>query len=82
MTAEELDQISQRCSKATPAPWRSWIEGRDHASGSSFISTSGNDIELIGASEADQDFIAAARQDVPALVAEVLRLRRLIGDNS
>jgi hypothetical protein len=37
-----------------------------------------DDIELTGASVADQDFIAHARQDVPRLVAEVERLRRLL----
>ena len=38
----------------------------------------GDDIELRGATDADQDFIAAARQDVPLLVAEVCALRRLL----
>jgi hypothetical protein len=34
------------------------------------------DIELSGATVADQDFIAHAREDVPRLVAEVRRLRK------
>ncbi|WP_293407203.1 hypothetical protein [Phenylobacterium sp.] len=61
-----------------------WIEGRDHRSGSDVITTAAGDIELSGASQADQDFIAAARQDVPALLAEVARLRaalRAAGDS-
>jgi hypothetical protein len=37
--------------------------------------TSGEDIELLGATEADQDFIARARQDVPLLLAEIDRLK-------
>jgi hypothetical protein len=41
--------------------------------------TSGADIELFGASEADHDFIAHARQDVAKLLAEISRLRGLIG---
>ena len=38
------------------------------------------DIELAGATVADQDFIAHARQDVPRLLAEVVRLRRILRD--
>jgi hypothetical protein len=36
----------------------------------------GEDIELGGATVADQDFIAHARQDVPRLLDEVERLRQ------
>jgi hypothetical protein len=77
----ELEAIRQRCNAATPAPWTSFVEGRDHTSGSSFIMTGsaksrGNDIELSGATDADQDFIAHARQDIPKLLEEITRLRR------
>ena len=75
LTLEELDRIEARLLAASQGPWRSYIEGRDHSSGDSFIQTPGADIYLIGASGADQDFIAAARQDVARLVAEVRRLR-------
>jgi hypothetical protein len=34
---DELDEISARCDAATPPPWHSFVEGRDHAGGSSFI---------------------------------------------
>lgn len=74
----DMDAIRQRCDQATPGPWKSYVEGRDHDSGSSFIMTSGKDIELIGASVADQDFIAHARQDVPQLLAEIQRLKAMI----
>ncbi len=72
--------MKARCDAATPGPWRSWIERRDHEAGSSFIQTGegtsrGPDIELSGVTAADQDFIAHARQDLPRLVAEVYRLR-------
>ena len=30
---EELDAIEVRCNAATPGPWKSYIEGRDHESG-------------------------------------------------
>ena len=79
MTEAELDRIEQLCNAATPGPWKSFIEGRDHESGSSFIRTMGPDIELSGASDSDQDFIASARQDVIDLVAEVRRLRAELG---
>ena len=74
----DMDAIRQRCIMATPGPWKSYVEGRDHDSGSSFIMTSGEDIELIGASVADQDFIAHARQDIPQLLAEIRRLKAII----
>lgn len=83
MTDEELAAIAARCAGASPGPWRSYIEGRDHESGSNFIMTGmgpsrGKDIELTGATTADQDFIAHARQDLPRLVAEVQDLQRLL----
>ena len=72
----ELEQILARCGAATAGPWKACLEGRDHESGSDFIMTAGEDIELTGAGSADYDFIAGARQDVPRLVAEIRRLRR------
>lgn len=75
MTDEELDQLEARLRAATPGPWVSYVEGRDHDSGSSFIQTAAGDIELSGATVADQDFIAHARQDLPKLLMEVRRSR-------
>ena len=74
ITEKELNEIMSRCDAASPGPWKSYIEGRDHECGSNFIMTGidgdrGPDIELYGASEADQDFIASAKQDIPRLVA-------------
>ena len=82
MDIKEINDIKERCDKTTPGPWKSFIEGRDHTSGSSFIRTSGDDIELSGATTNDQDFIAAARQDVPALIEEIIRLRNILDDNN
>lgn len=76
LTDEELDLIEARVRKAASAPWASFVEGRDHTSGSSFIRTPVSDIELSGATAADQDFIAHARDDLPRLLEEVKRLRR------
>ncbi len=75
ISEDHLEKIRSRLAAATPGPWKSFVEGRDHTSGSSFIKTAVDDIELTGATVADQDFIAGARQDVEALLAEVERLR-------
>ena len=78
ITEDELNAIENRCNQATNGPWRSFIEGRDHSSGSSVIKTMGEDIEPTGATIADQDFIAHARQDIPRLIREVRRLQSLV----
>jgi hypothetical protein len=74
----ELSELESLVSGASPAPWVASVEGRDH--------TSGDNVILIGdpheddmyvhrdagsASTADLDFIAAARNLVPRLIAEV-----------
>jgi hypothetical protein len=78
ITDEEIADIAARESRATAGPWKSYVESRDHLSGSDFIMTGGEDIELTGATVADQDFIANARQDIPKLLAEIERLRKLV----
>ena len=80
MKKKELKRIEKLYLDARSGPWKSYIEGRDHTSGSDFIMIGegegrGDDIELLGATKADQDFIASARQDIPELVAEVKRLK-------
>lgn len=90
MTEQELAETEARAAAATPGPWTSYVEGRDHLSGDAFIRFSDSDDEddmyvprhrstgCYPASTADQDFIAHARQDVPALIDDVRRLRALI----
>ena len=78
LTQSELRSIEQRCEAATAGPWTPFVEGRDHTSGSSFVRTTDDDIEMSGATTADFDFIAHARQDVPRLLAEVQRLRAVL----
>jgi hypothetical protein len=75
----QLLEVSSRVEAASPGPWKAFVEGRDHVSGSSFIRVGDGpqrrvDIELSGAIAADYDFIAHARQDIPLLVDEVRRL--------
>lgn len=83
MTEAELKAIAQRCAEALPEPWISFVTGRDQESGSSFIMTGaedsrGPDLELAGGNSADQDFVAAARQDIPRLLEEVRLLHSIL----
>lgn len=80
ITEQELREIELRCMKAQSGPWKAYIEGRDHESGSDIIKTGesdqgGEDIEISGATQADYDFIAHARQDIPKLIEEIRRLK-------
>lgn len=80
MSEEELQQIESRVNFAQKGIWKFYLEGRDHSNGSNFIMTGigtqrGNDLEIIGATEMDYDFIANAKQDIPNLIAEIRRLK-------
>ena len=80
ITDEELVQIEQRANLAQAGPWKAFIEGRVHESGSDFIMTGteeqrGEDIEMTGATIADYDFIANARQDIPLLISAIRELK-------
>jgi len=88
VTQEYLDAVKKRCDLATSEPWISFVEGRDHTSGQSFIrrtmddSIVDHDLYLHGEAVTieDQDFIAHARQDIPILLNEINRLRKLLED--
>jgi hypothetical protein len=80
MTIEDLQLIKNRYEATSVAPWVSFIEGRDHESGSSFVMTGIPVGEISGATNADLDFIAHARQDIPALIAEIERLKKLLAN--
>jgi hypothetical protein len=62
----EIEEIRLRSEKATPGPWISLWEGREHTSGDSVILRGDqrqyNDLYISPNSEGDQDFIAHARQ--------------------
>ena len=93
MTDQDLKDIEDRCNAATKGPWVSFVEGRSHESGASFIMTGikegddiwgktrGEDIYLTGATDADQNFIAHARQDIPKLIQAIRKLRLEIESN-
>jgi hypothetical protein len=79
---EELDRMERLVAAATAGPWVSYVAGREPESASSCLELgvcnelgSFRTIELIGATAADQDFIASARQDLPRLLQEVRALR-------
>ena len=92
LTPAELEAMQARADAATPGPWTVHNDARfdpDHYT----ISSPGNCPELdIRATEyvehpfygpqgkADADFIAAARADVPALLAEVRALQQELAD--
>lgn len=85
LTEKQLNEIESRLLKAQRGIWKAYIEGRDHTSGSDFIMTGkgddrGEDIEMSGATVDDYDFIASAKQDIPLLLAEVKRLKKLLSD--
>lgn len=86
LSKEYLQEVIKRCNATSKAPWISYIEGRDHTSGDSFIMRgpkgTGEDLYLTGATVEDQDFIAHARQDIPLLLAEIDRLRKLLEENN
>ena len=79
VTTPELDAMERRCNAATPGPWFSYVVGRDLEAGLNCIELgTASLMEVLGASVADQDFIAGAREDMARLIAEVRALRRLL----
>lgn len=83
ISGAELSAIQKRAEAASAGPWRSIVEGRDQPSGDSFIMVGLDDGQADmyvfrdrrPAAAADLDFIAAARQDIPRLIAKLRRLR-------
>jgi hypothetical protein len=82
LSDEELDRIECRVAAATDGPWCCYVEDQDSAADRKFIELGiCNElgtcklIEVTGATVADQDFIANARQDLPGLLQEVRYLR-------
>lgn len=76
LTAEQLAEIKARAEAATPGPWKRFHMDR--------FSINNEPLEkhICGVSqesEHDAAFIAHAREDVPALLAEVERLRAAVG---
>ncbi len=76
MNEKELAEIEARAEAATPGPWEVdndlsvFTKDGGHGTPWTLFDTVGNE----GEDSSNADFIAHARQDVPALVAEVRRL--------
>ena len=82
LSEEELDRMESRVAAATTGPWLANGADEDLATNVSVIELgvcnelgTFASIELVGATEADHDFIVNARQDMPRLIREVRCLR-------
>jgi len=74
MTHEKLEAIEARCNASTSGPWRF-----EHTPYNDDPFRVGNNEFVISKSilsKQDANFIAQAKQDIPALIAEVKRLTR------
>jgi hypothetical protein len=78
LTSEELEAIRQRAEAATQGNWRATL---DDPYERTYVLGAFNGIVTVVADikgDADAEFIANARQDVPKLLAEVDRLRKAL----
>lgn len=85
LSAEWLAEVEARADAATEGPWctDSWeiYQGTEYVPGISFwIGETCRGTSELGQDRADAAFVAAARSDVPALVAEVRRLNEVLSD--
>jgi hypothetical protein len=84
MTLEELDAIEARANAASDGPWEAEFSDEESPVLTGIGVKDGyheicqTDYGVYGPAMKDAEFIAAARTDVPALVAEVRRLRDLM----
>lgn len=71
----DLKAVKERCDAATVPPWRAgWLNRMPAVC----VKIGGVDISIcLGAEVNDAEFIAHAREDVPALIAEIERLTRV-----
>lgn len=82
MTELDLEAIKARCEAATPGPWRGLSSPIIYGLGIGIYREEIDGEEKVARAlpNDDQIFIAHARTDVPALVAEVERLREQIDE--
>jgi hypothetical protein len=81
LTAEDIRQIAARSDQASNGPWQAFLESDGGMPGSNMISIPGGDYEpdlylwldTRIAPDADFEFVAHARQDIPSLLKEVPR---------
>jgi len=94
ITNDYLETVRKRCDSSTKGLWIASVEGRDHPLGGETVILRGvsreddvlrrdeDDLYLIGGTVADYDFISHAKQDIPLLLNEVARLRKLLKKTS
>lgn len=78
LSTEQLEEVARRCDRASPAPWKLFLESDGGVGGGSVIWVSDQDDESDlylwagskPAAEVDFEFVAAIRQDLPRLIAE------------
>jgi len=79
MTEAELSAIESRANAATPGPWVTACDAVGHEIAIAHVFGSTEyiyaDVGFIASRRGDAEFIAAARSDIAALVAEVRRLQ-------
>jgi hypothetical protein len=79
VTARELQAIKTRAARATPGPWQIHVRGTsttiEAQDGKKWIAQAMLGTYGIGNVEANADFLAHARDDIPTLLAEVERQR-------
>lgn len=86
-----LVHFSELLDALDPAPWTSWVEGRNHESGDSFVQVGDgasrkDDLYVFRSAEkglmpaiAEQEFLTAARNLLPSLLDELRSGRASIG---
>ncbi len=83
LTKSELDEIEERTRRASPGPWRPFLETDGGMAGTNviWVTDSDNEADLylwIGnriAPGPDFEFVAAARNELPGLVAAVRQIQ-------
>lgn len=75
MTDLDLDAIRQRAEAATPGPWGYWGQGWIAPESDPQRDPVGVPQNLIPRHDADAEFIASARTDIPALLAKIEQLQ-------
>lgn len=78
MKQEQLNAIKERVAKATPGPWI--IEESRFGSYNAASVDENYDLPACLMKKSDADFVTNARGDVPALIAEVEYLRKMLRD--
>ncbi|CAM3631224.1 hypothetical protein [Mesobacillus zeae] len=74
MTEEELQAIRERAERATVGDWDYDVEDGGISNGNFMVAMADSNAEgypYIRAKECDLEFIAASREDIPKLLAEV-----------